>query len=88
MSLWTLKRVGTVIERLHGVRFGQTNVWRIPVSLGLSPQKPEKRAIDRNEDAVRSCKRSTWPAHKKSPERRSTDRKRAAKSIGARVLGQ
>ena len=66
-ELWTLKRVGTVIKRLHGVRFGQTNVWRILGSLGFSPQKPEKRAIERNEDAVRSCKRSTWPALKKKP---------------------
>jgi transposase len=44
-ELWTLKRVGTVIERLHCVRFGQTNVWRILGSFGFSPQKPEKRAI-------------------------------------------
>ena len=66
-ELWTLKRVGALIERLPGVRFGQTNVWRILGSLGISPQKPEKRAIERNEDAVRSWKRSTWPALKKKP---------------------
>lgn len=66
-ELWTLKRVGAVIERMHGVRFGQTNVWRILGSLGFSPQKPEKRAIERNESAVRSWKRSTWPALKKKP---------------------
>jgi transposase len=66
-ELWTLKRVGALIERMHGVRFGQTNVWRILGSLGFSPQKPEKRAIERNEDAVRSWKRSTWPALKKKP---------------------
>lgn len=64
-ELWTLKRVGAVIERMHGVRFGQTQVWRILGSLGFSVQKPEKRAIERNEDAVRSWKRSTWPALKK-----------------------
>ena len=66
-ELWTLKRVGTVIERLHGVRFGQTNVWRILGSLGFSPQKPGKRAIERDEDAVRSWKRRAWPALKKKP---------------------
>lgn len=69
-ELWTLKRVGTVIERLHGVRFGQTNVWRILGALGFSPQKPEKRAIERNEDAVRAWKRRTWPALKKKPTER------------------
>ena len=66
-DLWTLKRVGAVIERLHGVRFGQTQVWRILGALGFSPQKPEKRALERNEDAVRSWKRSTWPRLKKKP---------------------
>ena len=75
-ELWTLKRVGAVIERMHGVRFGQTQVWRILGSLGFSPQKPEKRAIERNDDAVRSWKRNTWPALKKSPARRPTDRLR------------
>lgn len=66
-ELWTLKRVGAVIERLHGIRFSQTQTWRILGTLGFSPQKPEKRAIERNEDAVRAWKRSTWPALKKKP---------------------
>jgi transposase len=66
-ELWTLKRVGAVIERMHGVRFGQTQVWRILGRLGFSPQKPEKRAIERDEDAVRHWKRRTWPALKKKP---------------------
>lgn len=65
-ELWTLKCVGAVIEGMLDVRFGQTQVWRILGSLGFSPQKPEKRAIERNEDAVRSWKRSTWPALKKN----------------------
>ena len=70
-ELWTLKRVVAVIERLHGVRFSQAHVWRILGSLGFSPQKPEKRAIERNEDAVRSWKRSTWPSLKKKPNEKA-----------------
>ena len=70
-ELWTLKRVGTVIERMHGVRFGQTQVWRILGALGFSSQKPEKRAIERNESAVLGWKRSTWPALKKKPSARA-----------------
>jgi transposase len=73
-ELWTLKRVGVVIERLYDVKFGQTQIWRILDALGFSVQKPEKRAIERDEDAVRSWKRSTWLALKKSPARRPTDR--------------
>ena len=66
-ELWTLKRVGVVIKRLHGVQFGQTQIWRILGALGFSAQKPEKRAIERNEDGVREWQRRTWPGLKKKP---------------------
>ncbi len=46
-ELWTLKRVGVLIERLYGVKFGQTQIWRILGGLGFSVQKPERRAIER-----------------------------------------
>lgn len=66
-ELWTLKRVGTLIERQYGVKFGQTQIWRILGALGFSVQKPERRAIERDEDAVQTWKRKTWPALKKKP---------------------
>lgn len=69
-ELWTIKRVGVLIERMHGVRFSQAHVWRILGSLGFSPQKPDKRAIERDEDAVIQWKRRTWPALKKKPSER------------------
>jgi transposase len=69
-ELWTLKRVGVVIKRMHGVTFSQAQIWRILGSLGFSPQKPDKRAIERNEDVVRSWKRSKWPALKKKRSER------------------
>jgi transposase len=66
-ELWTLKRVGALIKRMYGVEFSQTQVWRILGALGFSAQKPERRAIERDEDAVRHWKRHTWPALKKKP---------------------
>lgn len=66
-ELWTLKRVGTLIKRMYGVEFGQTQTWRILGALGFSAQKPEKRAIERDEDAVHRWKRRTWPVLKKKP---------------------
>lgn len=71
---WILKRVGALIERLYGVKFGQTQIWRILGGLGFSVQKPERRAIERDEDAVATWKSKTWPGSKKSPARRPTDR--------------
>jgi len=66
-ELWTLKRVGTLVERLYGVRYGQTQIWRILGALGFSAQKPERRAIERDDDAVRQWQRRTWPRLKKKP---------------------
>lgn len=55
-----------LIERLFGVRFSEVHVWRVLGAMGFSSQKPERRAIERDEDAVRAFKRKTWPALKKS----------------------
>jgi transposase len=65
-ELWTLKRVRALIERLYGVRFSEVHVWRLLGAMGFSSQKPERRAIERNDEAVLAWKRKTWPALKKS----------------------
>lgn len=66
-ELWTLKRVRTLIDRLYGVRFSEVHVWRLLGAMGFSSQKPERRALERNERAVRTWKRKTWPGLKKKP---------------------
>ena len=66
-ELWTLKRVGALIEWMYGVKFSQTQIWRLLGGLGFSVQKPERRAIERNEEAVQTWTRKTWPALKKKP---------------------
>lgn len=65
-QLWTLKRVRALIQRLYGVTFSEVHVWRLLGGMGFSSQKPERRAIERNEAAVQEWKRKTWPALKKS----------------------
>jgi len=65
-ELWTLKRVRTLIERLFAVRFSEVHVWRLLGALGFNSQKPERRAIERNDAAVQRWKRKSWPALKKS----------------------
>lgn len=66
-ELWTLKRIRQVIHRLFGVRHSEVHVWRLLGQLGFSSQKPEKRALERDDGAIRSWKRRTWPALKKKP---------------------
>lgn len=65
-ELWTLKRVRALIQRLYGVTFSEVHVWRVLGGMGFSSQKPERRAIERNDAAVQEWKRKTWPALKKS----------------------
>ncbi|WP_459574430.1 helix-turn-helix domain-containing protein, partial [Cupriavidus sp. 8B] len=65
-ELWTLKRVRLLIEQRFGVSYNEAHVWRILDSLGFSPQRPDRRAIERDEDAVLAWKQKTWPALKKS----------------------
>jgi transposase len=69
-ELWTLPRVRALIEKLTGVRYHPGHVWRVLGSLGFSCQRPEKRAFERDEKAIRTWKRRTWPALKKKPELR------------------
>lgn len=69
-ELWTLKRVRVLIERMFDVSFSEVHIWRILGALGFS-KKPERRAIERNEDAVQEFKHKTWPALKKKPEERN-----------------
>jgi transposase len=70
-ELWTIKRVRLLIERLHGVRFSEVHVWRILGRLGFSSQKPERRALERNEEAIVRWKKREWPRLKKKPAPRA-----------------
>lgn len=65
--LWTIKRVRVFIERRFGVRYSDVHVWRLLGQMGFSSQKPEKRALERDDAAIEEWKRKTWPALKKKP---------------------
>ncbi len=64
-DLWTLKRIGQVIQRHFGLRYGMANLWKLMRALGWSRQKPETKARERNEQAIRYWKRHVWPHIKK-----------------------
>jgi transposase len=64
-QLWTLPRMAGLIENLTGVRYHPGHVWRILGNLGFSCQRPERRAIERDETAIGEWKRVKWPALKK-----------------------
>lgn len=65
-ELWTLPRVGQLIERRFARRYSESQVWRILMSLGFSCQRPSGRALERDESAIQRWKRERWPALKKT----------------------
>ena len=66
-ALWTLPRVASLIQDLTGVGYHPGHVWRLLGASGFSCQRPERRAVERDEKAIRRWQRVTWPALKKRP---------------------
>jgi transposase len=66
-ALWTLPRVALLIKDLTGVSYHPGHVWRLLGASGFSCQRPERRAVERDEKAISQWKRTTWPALKKRP---------------------
>lgn len=64
-ELWTLARVAQVIERFFGVKYHPAHVWRLLRALNFTPQKPERRARERDEAAIERWRREEWPWIKK-----------------------
>jgi transposase len=62
---WTLERIGHVIWELFGVRYVPSGVWHVMDRMGWSSQKPQRLAIQRDEEAIVSWKRHVWPRIKK-----------------------
>ncbi|WP_435851833.1 winged helix-turn-helix domain-containing protein [Streptomyces paromomycinus] len=65
-DLWTLERVGLVVERVTGVPLSQATVWRLLTGrLGWSLQRPERRAVERDESEIARWIAHEWPRIKK-----------------------
>jgi transposase len=64
-DLWTTQRMAEVIELEFRVRFHRAHVGRLLACLGWSCQKPERRAVERNNEVIERRKRYRWIAIKK-----------------------
>jgi transposase len=64
-DLWTLKRIGEVIQKNFRVRYGISNLWSLMGGLGWSCQKPQKRARERKKKEIRDWQKKVWPHIKK-----------------------
>ena len=64
-QIWTRKRVAEVMRREFGVVYHPTHVGRLLKAIRWSPQKPMRRARQRDEAAIARWRDDTWPAIKR-----------------------
>jgi transposase len=58
---WTLARITTVIERLTGVAYHPGHVWKLLRRMGWRLQRPARRAVERDEQAIARWVAEDWP---------------------------
>jgi transposase len=71
-ELWTRSRVAAIIRLEFGVSYHPRHVGRLLDSRRWSPQKPARRARQRNEAAIARWCDETWPAINKGRRLNST----------------
>jgi transposase len=65
-DVWTTRRVAELIRKKFSIDYHFTHVARILHGLDWSPQKPERRALERNEAAIQRWKATDWQRVKKT----------------------
>ena len=65
--LWTTQRIADVIEEEFAVHYHRDHVGRLMHRLNWSHQKPERRALERDEANIERWKHEEWPRIKKGP---------------------
>jgi transposase len=67
-DLWTLDRVAAVIDSETGVRYHPGHVWKLlRDKLGWSRQRPARRAVERDDEAIARWVAEEWPRIKRGP---------------------
>ncbi len=66
-DLWTCPRVAQWIRQRFGVGYHVDHIGRLLHGLGWSPQKPQRRAVERNETVIQTWIKHDWPRIKKKP---------------------
>ena len=64
-QVWTCGRIAAVIRLEFGVSYHPVHVGRLLKALRWSPQKPARRARQRDEAAIARWREETWPALKR-----------------------
>lgn len=63
---WTLQRIQHLIKDKFHVKYQSSGVWYLLQRLDWSCQKPQRRAVQRDENEIAHWKRYVWPQIKKT----------------------
>jgi transposase len=64
-AVWTRSRIAVVIRLEFGVAYHPTHIGRLCKAIRWSPQKPVRRARQRDEVAITRWRNDIWPALKR-----------------------
>jgi transposase len=64
-DLWTCARIKDVIKKEFGVTYHFNHVGKILAAMGWSPQRPEKRAVERDDMRIRDWVKKRIPTYQK-----------------------
>lgn len=70
-ELWTRGRIAAVIRAEFGISYHPAHVSRLCQAMRWSPQKPARRARQRDEAAITQWRDTIWPAIKRGRRRSS-----------------
>lgn len=70
-ALWTRKIVAALIEERFGIKLGLTAVGRLLAELEITPQKPLRRAYERDPKAIKRWIRTDYPRLQARAKRRN-----------------
>lgn len=73
-DLWTCPRVAELIDRCYGVSYHVDHLPRLLRSLGFSPQRPAKRAVERDDQRIADWVAHDWPRIKKRRAKKGASR--------------
>jgi transposase len=62
---WTLDRIAQIIWQLFEVCYHPNAVWYVMDRMGWSSQRPQRRAFQRNDEAIETWKKEVLPEIKK-----------------------
>jgi transposase len=66
-DLWTCPRVAQVIRGRFRIRYHVDHIGRLLRTLGWTPQRPTRRALERDEEGIQRWIKQEWPRIKKKP---------------------